>query len=305
MSARPTVSRPERQRGRHSPAVPLGGPSERPGEEICPPWGDTTRRNVSETDIYVGVADILLPSKISEVESSLVSPEPQRRRPLPKRVPRPELPRDDEIQAWSKPVKPVEDLDSLARRYPRRKVSLSGERTPLEVYDTPERPKAFSMDSLEFFFLIAQYFREALPLRLILLMIACQKAGGQIRLTQEEMSTVLVVHRGKINEALGEVMSHGIVFKVRRGVYQFNPPYSYRVAEFIPGTELVEAEYVQVDQGKTIAKIRKDESLPDLVRFPSLEHMREAIEELRKKRAEERVERRLARARRQEEESVQ
>ncbi|MFD5065905.1 hypothetical protein ACFWNO_47530, partial [Streptomyces sp. NPDC058394] len=122
------------------------------------------------------------------------------------------------------------------------------------LYDTQERPKAFSMDSLEFFFLIAQYFREALPLRLILLMIACQKAGGQIRLTQEEMSTVLDVHRGKINEALGEVMSHGIVFKVCRGVYQFNPPYSYRVAEFIPGTELVEAEYVQVDQDKTIRR---------------------------------------------------
>ncbi|MFE7935679.1 hypothetical protein ACFU6S_44570, partial [Streptomyces sp. NPDC057456] len=179
------------------------------------------------------MTDILLPSKISEVESS-VSPEPQRRRPVPKRArPRPELPLDDEIQAWSKPVQPVEDLDSLARRYPRRKVSLSSERKPMEFYDTPERPKAFSMDSLEFFFLIAQYFREALPLRLILLMIACQKAGGQIRLTQEEMSTVLDVHRGKTNEALGEVMSHGIVFKVRRGVYQFNPPYSYRVAEFI------------------------------------------------------------------------
>lgn len=234
-----------------------------------------------------------------------MSPEPQRRRPAPKRAPRPGLPLDDEIQAWSRPVKPVEDLDSLARRYPRRQVSLSGERKPMEVYDTPERPKAFSMDSLEFFFLIAQYFREALPLRLILLMIACQKAGGQIRLTQEEMATVLDVARAKINEALQEVMSHGIVFKVRRGVYQFNPPYSYRVAEFIPGTELVEAEYVQVDQDKTIAKIRKDESLPDLVRFPSLEHMREAIEELRKKRAEDRAERRLARARRQEEGTAQ
>ncbi|MGK5629164.1 hypothetical protein [Streptomyces sp. URMC 123] len=253
------------------------------------------------------MADILLRSKISEVESSLVTPEPQRRRPAPKRAPRrPELPLvDDEIQAWSKPVQPVEDLDSVARRYPRRKLSLSSERKPMEFYDTPERPKAFSMDSLEFFFLIAQYFREALPLRLILLMIACQKAGGQIRLTQEEMATVLDVHRGKINEALQEIMSHGIVFKVRRGVYQFNPPYSYRVAEFIPGTELIEAEYVQVDQDKTIAKIRRDESLPDLVRFPSLEHMREAIEKLRKKRAEERAARRLARAQRQEKGSVQ
>ncbi|WP_327259780.1 MULTISPECIES: hypothetical protein [unclassified Streptomyces] len=247
------------------------------------------------------MTDILLPSKISEVESSLVSLEPQRRRPAPKRPPRPELPLDDEIQAWSKPVRPVEDLDSVARRYPGRKLTLGSQRKAMEFYDTQERPKAFSMDSLEFFFLIAQYFREALPLRLILLMIACQKAGGQIRLTQEEMSTVLDVHRGKINEALGEVMSHGIVFKVCRGVYQFNPPYSYRVAEFIPGTELVEAEYVQIDQDKTIAKIRKDESLPELVRFPSLEHMREAIEKLRKKRAEERAARRLARAQRQEE----
>ncbi|MFI6729822.1 hypothetical protein [Streptomyces atratus] len=121
-----------------------------------------------------------------------MSPEPQRRRPASKRAPRrPELPLDDEIQAWSKPVHPVEDLDSVARRYPRRKLSLSSERKSMEFYDTPERPKAFSMDSLEFFFLIAQYFREALPLRLILLMIACQKAGGQIRLTQEEMATVL------------------------------------------------------------------------------------------------------------------
>ncbi|MCE0447080.1 hypothetical protein LT493_29665 [Streptomyces tricolor] len=77
------------------------------------------------------------------------------------------------------------------------------------------------------------------------------------------MATVLDVHRGKLNEALQETASHGIVFKVRRGVYQFNPPYSYRVAEFIPGTELVEAEYVQVDQDETIAKIRRT-SLPDL-----------------------------------------
>ncbi|MFC7934378.1 hypothetical protein [Streptomyces cinereoruber] len=245
------------------------------------------------------MADILRSFKISEVESSLVTPEPQRRRPSPKRAPRrPELSPDDEIQAWSQPVRPAEDLDALARRYPQRRVSLSGERVPLEVYDTPERPKAFSMDSLEFFFVIAQYFREALPLRLILLLIACQGAGGQIRLTQGEMATVLDVHLSKLNETLNEVMDHGIVFKVRRGLYQFNPPYSYRVAEFIPGTELVEAQYVRVEQDKTLAKIRKDESLPDLVRFPSLEHMREAIEELRKQRSEERAARRLARAQR-------
>ncbi|MFF3177740.1 hypothetical protein ACFVQ0_34555 [Streptomyces sp. NPDC057900] len=240
------------------------------------------------------------------MESS-VTPEPQQRRPASRGAPRrAELPLvDDQIQAWSKPVEAVEDLDSVARRYPRRKLSLSSERKPMEFYDTPERPKAFSMDSLEFFFLIAQYFREALPLRLILLMIACQKAGGRIQLTQEEMATVLDVHRGKTNEALQEIMSHGIVFKVRRGIYQFNPPYSYRVAEFIPGTELVESGYVQVEQDETIARIRKDEGLPDLVRFPSLEHMREAIEDLRKKRAEERAARRLARAQRPEEGSAQ
>lgn len=95
-------------------------------------------------------------------------------------------------------------------------------------------------------------------------------------------------------------MGHGIVFKVKRGVYQFNPPFSYRVAEFIPGTETVEAEYVNVPQHKTIASIRKNEKLPDLVRFPSLEHMRKAIEELRQERAEQRVERRRARAQREE-----
>ncbi|WP_394425608.1 hypothetical protein [Streptomyces sp. SGAir0957] len=31
----------------------------------------------------------------------------------------------------------------------------------VDSFDTPERPKAFSFDSLEFFFVIAQYFREA------------------------------------------------------------------------------------------------------------------------------------------------
>ncbi|MFF3335364.1 hypothetical protein ACFYWX_38480 [Streptomyces sp. NPDC002888] len=53
--------------------------------------------------------------------------------------------------------------------------------------------------------------REALPLRLILLMIACQRAGGRIHLSQEEMAHVLNVARTKANEALGEIMSHGIV----------------------------------------------------------------------------------------------
>lgn len=106
------------------------------------------------------------------------------------------------------------------------------------------------------------------------------------------MAAVLDVSRTKANEGLGEVMFHGIVFKVKRGVYQFNPPYSYRVAEFIPGTETTPAEYVKVDQHATIAKIRSDQSLPDLVRFPSFEKMREKIERLRKERAEQPEQRR-------------
>ncbi|MFF4402683.1 hypothetical protein [Streptomyces sp. NPDC001480] len=134
---------------------------------------------------------------------------------------------------------------------------------------------------------------------MILLMIACQRAGGRIYLTQEEMATVLDVHRVKAAETLREIMGHGIVFKVKRGIYQFNPPYSYRVAEFIPGTETIEAEYVSVPQHKTIAAIRQNPALPDLVRFPSLEHMRQAIDALRKKRAEERAERRQVTAQRQ------
>ena len=222
--------------------------------------------------------------------------EPQRRRPSVPGTPQPKLPLDDPADAWDVPLRPVKDLDEVARRYPGRKLSLDSERKPLEFYGPPDRPNAFSMDSLEFFLVICQFFREALPLRLILLMIACQKAGGRIPLTQEEMATVLDVARTKVNEALGEIMSHGIVFRVKRGVYQFNPPYSYRVAEFIPGTETMEPEYLKVDQHLTLTKIREDQNLPDLVRFPSLEKMREEIERLRKERAEERALRRQERA---------
>ncbi|MEV8537285.1 hypothetical protein [Streptomyces sp. NPDC051211] len=238
------------------------------------------------------------------MESILVSSEPQRRRPGPARAPRPDLPVDDAISAWSQPLAPVKDLDSLAKRYPSRKLTLDGERKPLEFYGTQSQPNAFSMDSLEFFLVIAQYFREALPLRLILLLIACQRAGGRIPLTQEEMATILDVSRTKTSEALHTVMSHGIVFKVRRGVYQFNPPYSYRVAEFIPGTEMT-GEFVKVEQHSTISQIRGDASLPDLVRFPSLDHMRQAIAELRAERAKERAARRLSRAKRTEEGTAQ
>ncbi|MFF8775477.1 hypothetical protein [Kitasatospora sp. NPDC015120] len=237
-----------------------------------------------------------------------MAPEPKEGRPpIAKRATRPLPPADDAIQAWSRPLAPVKDLDEVARRYPGRKLTLDGERNQLEFYGTPDRPNAFAMDSLEFFFLIAQYFREALPLRLILLLIACQRAGGRIHLTQEEMATVLDVSRTKATEALQEIMGHGIAFKVKRGVYQFNPPFSYRAAEFIPGTETAggKPEYIRVEQHETLTTIRKDATLPELVRYPSLEHMRKAIEDLRKKRSEQRAKRRLEREARQEEGMLQ
>ncbi|MGA5823485.1 hypothetical protein ACPC54_37180 [Kitasatospora sp. NPDC094028] len=229
--------------------------------------------------------------------------EPEESRPAgAKRAPRSEPPVDDAILAWARPLSPVRDLDDVARRYPSRKLTLEGERAPVEFYGTPDRPNAFSMDSLEFFFLIAQYFREALPLRLILLLIACQRAGGRIVLTQDEMATVLDVSRTKASEALQEVMSHGIVFKVKRGCYQFNPPFSYRAAEYIPGLETAgrKPEYIRVEQHDTIAKIRKDATLPELVRYPSLEHMRKAIDELRQERSRQRAQRRRERTAREE-----
>ncbi|MEU2730641.1 hypothetical protein ABZ650_23290 [Streptomyces griseoviridis] len=245
--------------------------------------------------------DILLRvAEINSLESSLVSTEPQRRRTSPRGAPQPKLPLGDPSDAWNQPLRPVKDLDDVARAYPGRKLTLDSERKPLEFYGLSDEPNAFSMDSLEFFLVIAQFFREALPLRLILLMIACQKAGGRISLTQDEMAIVLDVARTKVNEALQEVMSHGIVFRVKRGVYQFNPPYSYRVAEFIPGTETMEARYVRVDQHETIARIRSDEALPELVRFPSLERMRQEIERMREERAKIRAARRAERAQQKE-----
>ncbi|MFI8817771.1 MULTISPECIES: hypothetical protein [unclassified Streptomyces] len=232
--------------------------------------------------------------------------DPQHRRNAGLRgEPQPKLPLNDPSDAFDQHLMPVRGLDDLARQYPGRKLTLDSQRRPMEFYGAPDQPNAFSMDSLEFFLVIAQFFREALPLRIILLLIACQRAGGRIQLTQEEMATVLGVSRTKANEALSEVMLHGIVFKVKRGVYQFNPPYSYRVAEFIPGTETTPAEYVKVDQHTTISKIRSDQSLPDLVRFPSLEKMREEINRLRTDRAEQRAQRRKDRAQRQERETDQ
>jgi hypothetical protein len=144
------------------------------------------------------------------------------------------------------------------------------------------------MDSLEFFFQIAQYFREALPLRMIFLLIACQRAGGRIHLTQEEMADVLDVTRQKVCEVLVELMEFGIVYRVKRGVYQFNPPFSYRVAEFIPATDGTEPQYIKVEQHEVIELIRGDKGLAEHVRFPNLDAMRAEVERVRAVRAEKR-----------------
>jgi hypothetical protein len=216
--------------------------------------------------------------------------ESQRRRRTPRPRPEPDLAPDDPLRAFGTRLRSIAGLDDLARQYPGRDIAVGRERQTLEFYSSPERPNAFAMVALEFLLVIAQYYREALPLRLILLLIAAQRAGGQIPLTQDDMAGILDVPRQKVNDALGDIMGHGIVVKRRRGVYQFNPPYSYVAAELLRGTE-GRSRYVQVDQSEVLKELRSS-SLPELVRYPSLQHMRDAVDELREERAAKRRARR-------------
>ncbi|MFJ9634791.1 helix-turn-helix domain-containing protein [Streptomyces sp. NPDC101175] len=216
--------------------------------------------------------------------------ESQRRRRPARPAPNPGLAPDDPLRAFGDRLRKIDGLDDLARSYPGREITVGRQRQQLEFFSDPDRPNAFAMVALEFFLVIAQYYREALPLRLILLLIAGQRAGGRIPLTQDDMAEILDVPRQKVNLALREVMSHGIVIKRGRGVYQFNPPYSYVAAELVRLSD-GSTEYVQVDQADALAELRAAK-LPDLVRFPSLQHMREAIDEFRKERAVKRRERR-------------
>ncbi|GGX57735.1 hypothetical protein [Streptomyces chartreusis] len=242
----------------------------------------------------VSWADILRLSKIRKWESSHVSSaQPRRRQAAPRRKPA-ELDPSDPLAAFDATLAPVRSLDDLAQQFPDRDLSLSRRRAPLEMYSSEENPNAFALDSLEFFLVISQYFREALPLRLIFLLIACQRAGGRIELTQDEMAKVLDVSRQAVNESLQEIMTHGIVYKRSRGVYQFNPPYSYRIGELVRTMDGGK-KYVRVEQDEVINEVRRDTSLPDLVRFPSLDHLRRAVEEMRAERAERRSERKKAR----------
>ncbi|MER6103786.1 hypothetical protein ABT115_16015 [Streptomyces sp. NPDC001832] len=212
------------------------------------------------------------------------------RRRAPKPARQPGLDPDNPLTAFGSRLRSIKDLDDLARKYPDRDINVGRKRQKLEFYSSDDRPNAFAMASLEFLLVIAQYYREALPLRLILLLIAGQRAGGQIPLTQDDMAAILDVPRQKVNPALQDVMEHGIVLKRRPGIYQFNPPYSYVAAELVRGVE-GRTEYVQIDQQDALEELRAG-SLPELVRYPSLQHMREAIDELRKERAAKRRDRR-------------
>ncbi|MEU6278190.1 hypothetical protein ABZ871_38220 [Streptomyces populi] len=205
-----------------------------------------------------------------------------------------ELAPSDPLAIFDTTLTPVRSLDDLAQQFPDRDLSLSRRRAPLEMYSSEENPNAFALDSLEFFLVISQHFREALPLRLIFLRIACQRAGGRIELTQDEMAKVLDISRQAVNEALQEIMTHGIVYKRSRGVYQFNPPHSYRTGELVRTMD-GGTKYVRVEQDEVLNEVRKDTSLPDLVRFPSLDHLRRAVEEMRAEPAERRTERKKAR----------
>ncbi|MFH8843176.1 hypothetical protein [Streptomyces sp. NPDC017868] len=215
--------------------------------------------------------------------------EPQRRRRAAKPAPNPGLDPDDPLAALGKRLRKIEGLDDLARTYPGRDITVGRQRQQLEFYSGPDRPNAFAMVALEFFFVIAQYYREALPLRLILLLIAGQRAGGRIPLTQDDMAQLLDVPRQNVNAALGEIMGHGIVLKITRGVYQFNPPYSYVAAELVRLSD-GSTEYVQVNQADALKELRA-EKLPDLVRYPSLQHMREAVDAFREERSRKRRDR--------------
>ncbi|MER5638097.1 helix-turn-helix domain-containing protein [Kitasatospora sp. NPDC002227] len=181
-------------------------------------------------------------------------------------------------------------LDDVARAHPGRSLTLGKERKALQFYGTPEAPNAFAMDSLEFLFVVAQYYRGNLPLRLILILIANQKAGGPIELTQERMAEILGVHRTQVNETLAELMELGIVMMLARGLYRINPVYSWRGAQLTRNPDGT-SDYTEVDQSDVLREIW-DSGLPEQVKYPSLDSLKEAIENDKKAREAKRLKRR-------------
>ncbi|MFJ5122410.1 hypothetical protein [Kitasatospora sp. NPDC088548] len=180
-------------------------------------------------------------------------------------------------------------LDDVARAHPGRSLTLGKERKALQFYGTPEEPNAFAMDSLEFLFVVAQYYRGNTPLRLIMILIANQKAGGPIELTQERMAEILDVHRTEVNEKLAELMELGIVMMLARGRYRINPVYSWRGAQLTRNPD-GSTEYTEVDQGDVLREIW-DSGLPDQVKYPSLESLKAAIKRDKDARAARRLKR--------------
>ncbi|MFJ5926430.1 replication/maintenance protein RepL [Kitasatospora sp. NPDC092948] len=180
-------------------------------------------------------------------------------------------------------------LDDVARAHPGRSLTLGKERKALQFYGTPEEPNAFAMDSLEFLFIVAQYYRGNTPLRLIMILIANQKAGGPIELTQERMAEILDVHRTQVNETLAELMELGIVMMLARGRYRINPVYSWRGAQLVRNADGT-SEYTEVEQSDVLREIW-DSGLPEQVKYPSLDSLKDAIEQDKKARAAKRRQR--------------
>ncbi|MFE4604914.1 helix-turn-helix domain-containing protein [Kitasatospora indigofera] len=214
------------------------------------------------------------------------SPEPRRKLTRPAADPKP-----DPRKAFSgRRTKAVRSLDEVVGLYPDRRVEVSEKRKGLEFYSTDAQPNAFAMDSQEFLFIMAQYYRGNVPLRLVCILIANQQAGGVIELTQEQMADILDVHRTAVNDALSELTEHGIVVKITRGSYRLNPVFSYRGAALrrLPDGK---TEFVQVEQADVLDELRRRSDLPDRVRYPSLDALKQAIDVSREERAQLRRER--------------
>ncbi|WP_331731028.1 hypothetical protein OHV05_37945 (plasmid) [Kitasatospora sp. NBC_00070] len=206
-------------------------------------------------------------------------------RPRPKPA-RPKVEEPNPRAAFSRRRATVTSLDEVARAHPARRITVDAERANLTFYSSAEQPNAFSMDSLEFLFIVAQYYRGNLPLRLILVLIANQQAGGEVELTQEQMGDILDVHRSRISETLLELAGHGIAVKIARGRYRLNPVYSYRAAALRKNAD-GKSEYVQVDQSEVLRQLMGSD-LPEKVRYPTLQALVDAITEDRSERAERR-----------------
>lgn len=59
-------------------------------------------------------------------------------------------------------------------------------------------------------------------------MVTGHDEAGQIQATQKELAAYFGCSQPKVSKALGELGKHNFAWKVRRGVLQVNPTYTYR-----------------------------------------------------------------------------